>query len=81
MRITDVETMVLRLPGVADVCDGSQDAFVVRIHTEKDNPIKVNVTPDTNIISWAMINSPKVTPPSKKAIACRGMAANISKST
>lgn len=34
MRITEVETIMLRLPQVADVCDGSQDAFVVRIHTD-----------------------------------------------
>ncbi|HVZ13662.1 MAG TPA: mandelate racemase/muconate lactonizing enzyme family protein, partial [Bauldia sp.] len=34
MRITEVETIVLRLPSVADVSDGSQDAFVVRIHTD-----------------------------------------------
>jgi len=35
MRITDVEAIVLRLPNVAGVCDGSQDAFVVRIHTDE----------------------------------------------
>lgn len=35
MRITDVETFVLRLPGLGLVCDGSQDAFVVRIHTDE----------------------------------------------
>jgi L-rhamnonate dehydratase len=35
MRITDVETMVLRLPNVGDVCDGTQDAFVVRIVTNE----------------------------------------------
>lgn len=35
MRITDVETLVLRLPSVGEVCDGSQDAFVVRIHTDE----------------------------------------------
>ncbi len=34
MRITDVEAIVLRLPKVAEVSDGSQDAFVVRIHTD-----------------------------------------------
>ena len=34
MRITEVESIVLRLPSVADVCDGSQDAFVVRVHTD-----------------------------------------------
>ena len=34
MRITDVETIPLRLPHVGAVCDGSQDAFVVRIVTD-----------------------------------------------
>jgi L-rhamnonate dehydratase len=34
MRITDVETIVLRLPQVAEVSDGTQDAFVVRIRTD-----------------------------------------------
>lgn len=35
MKITDVETFVLRLPDIAEVCDGSQDAFVVRLHTDE----------------------------------------------
>jgi L-rhamnonate dehydratase len=35
MRITDVETILLRLPEVGEVCDGTQDAFVVRIHTDE----------------------------------------------
>ncbi len=35
MRITDVETISLRLPDVGNVCDGSQDAFVVRIITDE----------------------------------------------
>ncbi len=35
MRITDVETIVLRLPETGEVCDGSQDAFVVRIRTDE----------------------------------------------
>src|SRR5438105_1306936 len=34
MRIIEVETLVLRLPNVAEVCDGTQDAFVVRVHTD-----------------------------------------------
>lgn len=34
MRITDVETFVLSLPNVEERCDGSQDAFVVRIKTD-----------------------------------------------
>jgi L-alanine-DL-glutamate epimerase-like enolase superfamily enzyme len=35
MRITEVETIVLRLPQVGAVCDGTQDAFVVRILTDE----------------------------------------------
>ena len=35
MRITEVETFVLRLPDIGVVCDGSQDAFVVRIQTDE----------------------------------------------
>jgi L-rhamnonate dehydratase len=35
MRITEVETIPLRLPHVGEVCDGSQDAFVVRIVTDE----------------------------------------------
>src|SRR3954454_18116352 len=35
MRITDVETIVLRLPEVGEVCDGTQDAFVIRIQTDE----------------------------------------------
>ena len=35
MRITEVETISLRLPTVGEVCDGSQDAFVVRIVTDE----------------------------------------------
>lgn len=34
MRITEVETIPLRMPRVGAVCDGSQDAFVVRIVTD-----------------------------------------------
>jgi L-rhamnonate dehydratase len=34
VRITEVETFVLRLPEVGAVCDGSQDAFVVRVQTD-----------------------------------------------
>jgi L-rhamnonate dehydratase len=34
VRITDVETICLRLPAVGAVCDGSQDAFIVRIETD-----------------------------------------------
>jgi L-alanine-DL-glutamate epimerase-like enolase superfamily enzyme len=34
MRITAVETMILRLPSVAEVSDGTQDAFVIRIDTD-----------------------------------------------
>jgi L-alanine-DL-glutamate epimerase-like enolase superfamily enzyme len=35
MRITEVESFVLRLPDVREVCDGTQDAFVVRLRTDE----------------------------------------------
>jgi L-rhamnonate dehydratase len=35
VRITDIETIVLRLPDVGEVCDGTQDAFVIRIYTDE----------------------------------------------
>ena len=35
MRIIDVEAIILRLPGVLEVCDGTQDALVVRIRTDE----------------------------------------------
>jgi L-rhamnonate dehydratase len=36
MRITNVEGISLRVPNVAEVCDGTQEAFIVRIHTDED---------------------------------------------
>jgi L-rhamnonate dehydratase len=35
LRITDIETVLLRLPNVAEVSDGTQDAFIVRVHTDE----------------------------------------------
>ncbi|MBK9167445.1 MAG: mandelate racemase/muconate lactonizing enzyme family protein [Bryobacterales bacterium] len=34
MKITRVETLHLRLPEVEEIADGTQDAFVVRLHTD-----------------------------------------------
>jgi L-rhamnonate dehydratase len=34
MRITDVETLILRLPETLDVGDSSQDLLIVRVHTD-----------------------------------------------
>lgn len=34
MKITEIETMVLRLPTVERECNGTQDAFLVRIRTD-----------------------------------------------
>lgn len=36
MRITDVEPLILRLPGVrSDLCDSTQDTLLVRVHTDE----------------------------------------------
>jgi L-rhamnonate dehydratase len=34
MKITDVETLHLRLPSIAEECNGTQDALLVKIHTD-----------------------------------------------
>jgi len=34
MKITEVETLHLRLPDVAEIADGTQDVLVVRLHTD-----------------------------------------------
>lgn len=34
MKITEIETILLRLPQVEAECNGTQDAFLVRIHTD-----------------------------------------------
>ena len=36
MRITDIETLHLRIPVVQEICDGTQDALLVRVHTDTD---------------------------------------------
>ena len=35
MKITDVETIYLRLPQVKEQCDSGQDALIVRVHTDE----------------------------------------------
>jgi len=35
VRITDVETIILRLPVVEMIADGTQDALIVRVHTDE----------------------------------------------
>src|SRR5260370_31838555 len=34
MTITDVEALHLRLPGIEEIADGTQDVLVIRIHTD-----------------------------------------------
>lgn len=36
MRITDIETLHLRFPVVREICDGTQDALLIRVHTDAD---------------------------------------------
>ena len=35
MKITDVETIVLRVPGVDEECEWGEDAFIVKVHTDE----------------------------------------------
>lgn len=45
MKITNIEALVLRLPEVTSVCDGTQDTCLIRIDT------------DTGICGWGEVDS------------------------
>ena len=34
MKITDVEALHLRIPGVQEIADGTQDVLIVRVHAD-----------------------------------------------
>ena len=34
MKITDIEALHLRLPGVEEIADGTQDVLIIRIYTD-----------------------------------------------
>ncbi|KUO48803.1 MAG: mandelate racemase [Desulfitibacter sp. BRH_c19] len=57
MKITDVEILVLRLPNLEIKGDGSQDAVIVRIHTD-EGIIGVGEADSSPYIVNAIINTP-----------------------
>ncbi len=58
MKITKVEPIVLRLPEVKDVTDGSQDDLVVRIETDEAGIFGVGEVDAPPTVVKALIKAP-----------------------
>jgi L-alanine-DL-glutamate epimerase-like enolase superfamily enzyme len=57
MKITKVESLVLRLPDVRDVCDGTQDDIVIRIETD-DGIVGIGEVDAPPTVVKAMMEAP-----------------------
>jgi L-alanine-DL-glutamate epimerase-like enolase superfamily enzyme len=59
MRITDVEALLLRQPGEIDptIADGSQDALIVRVHTD-EGIVGVGEVDSMPLVAKAVIDAP-----------------------
>jgi L-rhamnonate dehydratase len=58
MRITDVEAIPLRLPVVTDAADSTQDALVVRVHTD-EGITGIGEVDASPLVIKAIIDAPK----------------------
>src|SRR5437868_15367362 len=67
MKITRVEPIHLRLPTVAERCDGSQETLFVRVHTDA-GIVGVGEVDSSSVVAKAIIQAPL----SHKI--CRGLA-------
>ena len=58
MKITDVETLYLRLPNLDDTkCDGTQDTLVVRVHTD-EGITGLGEVDSSPIVARAVVDAP-----------------------
>ena len=58
MKITEVETLHLRLPDVAEIADGTQDVLVVRLHTD-NGLIGIGEVTSQSYVSQACFDAPR----------------------
>jgi L-alanine-DL-glutamate epimerase-like enolase superfamily enzyme len=58
MKITEVETLHLRLPDVAEIADGTQDVLVVRLHTD-NSLIGIGEVTSQSYVSQACFDAPR----------------------
>lgn len=70
MRITAVETLILRVPEVQAINDSAQDALVVRVHTD-DGIVGLGEVDSSPEVIRAIIDAPK------SHRLCTGLAASI----
>ncbi len=71
MRITAVETLILRVPDVQAINDSAQDALVVRVHTDEPGYVGVGEVDSSPEVIKAIIHAPK------SHRVCTGLAASI----
>jgi L-rhamnonate dehydratase len=58
VRITDVEAIVLRLPVVSDIADSTQDAVVVKVHTDA-GIVGIGEADASPFVIKAIVDAPK----------------------
>ena len=58
MKITEVETLHLRLEDVAEIADGTQDVLVVRLHTD-NGLIGIGEVTSQSHVSQACFDAPR----------------------
>jgi L-rhamnonate dehydratase len=58
MKITDVEALHLRLPGVQEIADGTQDVLIVRVHAE-NGLVGIGEVSSQSYVAKAIIEAPR----------------------
>ncbi|HAA69533.1 MAG: mandelate racemase [Planctomycetaceae bacterium] len=58
MKITDVEALHLRIPGIEEIADGTQDVLVVRVHTD-NGLVGVGEVTSQSYVCKAIVEAPR----------------------
>ncbi len=58
MKITDVEALHLRIPGVEEIADGTQDVLIVRVHTDS-GLVGIGEVSSQSYVCKAIIEAPR----------------------
>lgn len=57
MRITDIETICLRVPPLSEPCEWGEDAFIVRVHTD-EGIVGIGESDTSPVAAKGMIDAP-----------------------
>src|SRR4029077_8501302 len=58
MKITDVEALHLRIPGVQEIADGTQDVLIVRVAAD-DSLVGIGEVSSQSYVAKAIIEAPR----------------------